>query len=141
MDRDGDLDLLVSNMNEPIGIYRNDIVAGNNLIIKLKGTKSNRFGLDAKVTVAIGDLTLVRYLTSSRGFMSADDPVLHFGLGNQSKLDYIIVDWPSGIRQKFEGIEANQLVTITEGAEGQVRPTTPPTTQRQQRSTTKTTTP
>ena len=127
MDRDGDLDLLVSNMNEPIGIYRNDIVAGNNLIVKLKGTKSNRFGLDAKVTVAIGDLTLVRYLTSSRGFMSADDPVLHFGLGNQSKLDYIIVDWPSGIRQKFEGIEANQLVTITEGAEGQVQPTTPPT--------------
>lgn len=122
LDRDGDLDLLVSNMNEPLGIYRNEITSGNNLLVKLKGTQSNRFGLDAKVTVGAGDLELVRYLTSSRGFMSADDPVLHFGLGDHSQIDYVMVDWPSGIRQRFEDIKANQLATITEGTEGQVQP-------------------
>ncbi|MDG2221939.1 MAG: FG-GAP-like repeat-containing protein [Rubripirellula sp.] len=122
LDRDGDLDLLVNNMNEPLGIYRNEIAAAQNLIVKLQGTTSNRFGLDAKVTVGLGDLELVRYLTSARGFMSADDPVLHFGLGAHSKIDFVIVDWPSGIRQRFEGIDANQLLTITEGPEGQVMP-------------------
>lgn len=122
LDRDGDLDLLVNNMNEPLGIYRNEITAAQNLIVKLQGTTSNRFGLDAKVTVGLGDAELVRYLTSARGFMSADDPVLHFGLGEHANIDFVMVDWPSGIRQRFEGIAPNQLLTITEGAEGQVMP-------------------
>lgn len=122
LDRDGDLDLLVNNMNEPLGIYRNEIAAAQNLIVKLQGTTSNRFGLDAKVTVGLGEVELVRYLTSARGFMSADDPVLHFGLGKHSKIDFVMVDWPSGLRQRFEDIDANQLLTITEGAEGQVMP-------------------
>lgn len=117
LDRDGDLDLLVSNMNEPMGIYRNEINAASNLLVKLEGTISNRFGLDAKVTVGLGDLELVRYLTSARGFMSADDPILHFGLGDCSQVDYVIVDWPSGTRQRFEDIAANQILTITEGTE------------------------
>ena len=113
LDRDGDLDMLVSNMNEPLGIYRNDIKVASNLLVQLKGTTSNRFGLDAKVTVGHGEVEWVRYLTSARGFMSADDPILHFGLGERSQVDYVIVDWPSGIRQRFEGIATNQLVVIT----------------------------
>ena len=128
LDRDGDLDLLVSNMNEPLGIYRNEITSGNNLLIQLKGTQSNRFGLDAKVTIRSGDLELVRYMTSSRGFMSADDPVLHFGLGDHTQVDDVVVDWPSGIRQRFENIPANQMLVITEGTEGQVPPPKPYTT-------------
>ena len=120
LDRDGDLDLLVSNMNEPMGIYRNEIKAASNFLVKLKGTTSNRFGLDAKVTVGVGEMELVRYLTSARGFMSADDPILHFGLGDHLHADYVMVDWPSGIRQRFEDIAVNQILTITEGTEGQV---------------------
>lgn len=120
LDRDGDLDMLVSNMNEPLGIYRNDIKVASNLLVQLKGTTSNRFGLDAKVTVGHGKVEWVRYLTSARGFMSADDPILHFGLGERSQVDYVIVDWPSGIRQRFEGIATNQLVVITEGTVGQI---------------------
>ena len=122
LDRDGDLDLLVNNMNEPLGIYRNAISTNNNLLIQLRGSESNRFGLDAKVTVGMNGVELVRYLTSSRGFMSADDPVLHFGLGDCPQVEHVTVDWPSGIRQRFEDVQANQLVTITEGTEGQVTP-------------------
>jgi len=128
LDRDGDLDLLVSNMNEPLGIYRNEITSGNNLLVKLKGTQSNSHGLDAKVTVRAGDLELVRYMTSSRGFMSADDPVLHFGLGDHTQIDCVTVDWPSGIRQQFENIPANQITIITEGTAGQVQPKVPSST-------------
>ncbi|MDG2014394.1 MAG: FG-GAP-like repeat-containing protein, partial [Pirellulaceae bacterium] len=124
LDRDGDLDLLVNNMNEPMGIYRNEISSSHNLLIQLRGTASNRFGLDAKVTVGMQGGELVRYLTSSRGFMSADDPVLHFGLGDHTQVEHVTVDWPSGIRQRFENVAANQLVTITEGTEGQISPRT-----------------
>ncbi|MCP4890924.1 MAG: hypothetical protein GY904_30560, partial [Planctomycetaceae bacterium] len=74
------------------------------------------------VTVGMNGVELVRYLTSSRGFMSADDPVLHFGLGDCPQVEHVTVDWPSGIRQRFEDVKANQLVTITEGTEGQVTP-------------------
>ena len=110
LDRDGDLDLLVNNMNEQMSIYRNDIEDSNNLLVRLRGTESNRFGFDAHVTISIGGVELVRYLSSARGFMSADDPVLHFGLGENTRIDHITVRWPSGIQQRFSDIKANQLV-------------------------------
>ena len=120
IDRDGDLDLIVNNMNEPMGIYRNDIVEGNNLLVRLRGTSSNRFGINARITIKSGDTQLVRFVNSSRGFMSADEPIAHFGLGDITKIDQITVEWPSGIYQRFHGVDANQIVTITEGTIGKI---------------------
>ena len=119
LDRDGDLDLLVNNMNEPMSVYRNEINQGHQLLVRLRGTQSNRFGLDARIVVSAGGVEFVRYVTSARGFMSADDPVTHFGLGEQSRIDHITVQWPSGIQQRFTNFAADQLVTITEGEAGQ----------------------
>lgn len=126
IDRDGDLDLLVNNMNEPLGIYRNDIGNGNDLLVELRGTVSNRYGLNARITVVTGGTRMIRYLNSARGFMSADEPVVHFGLGTHTSIDEILVEWPSGMAQRFTNISANQIVTITEGTEGKYEPAAAP---------------
>ncbi len=121
IDRDGDLDLLVSNMNEPLTAYRNDL-AGNNLLVRLAGTTSNRFGVNAKITVAAGDTRQVRQINLARGYMSADEPLAHFGLGENRMVDRILVEWPSGICQEFRNVAGNQQLTITEGTSGQIPP-------------------
>ena len=125
IDRDGDLDLLVGNMNSPLAVYRNDLDAGHNLLVRLVGTASNRFGIGATITVTAGDQQQVRTLTLARGYMSADEPLAHFGLGRHSRVQRLDVDWPSGIRQSFHDLDADQLVTITEGSRGSVPPPPP----------------
>ena len=124
IDRDGDLDLLVNNMNEPLGIYRNDIANSNNLLVQLRGSSSNHFGLNARITIALTDgKRLTRFINSARGFMSADEPVAHFGLGTATKVDKLTVEWPGGWTQEFTDIEANQIVTVSQGTTGQVQTT------------------
>ncbi len=122
IDRDGDLDLLVNNMNAPLGVYRNDIPDGNRVLIQLVGTTSNRDGIDARVTIDAGGQSQVRQLTLARGYMSGDEPLVHFGLGDAAMIERIVVEWPSGICQQFNMIAANQFLTITEGTKGQVEP-------------------
>ena len=123
LDRDGDLDILVNNMNEPLGVFRNDLNHNhNNLLVQLKGQINNRFGLNAKITLVLGDQRLTRFMTSARGFMSADEPTVHFGLGTNESVDQLTIDWPNGYRQSFNNIQANQLVTITEGTSGETKP-------------------
>ncbi len=126
IDRDGDLDLLVSNMNEPLGVYRNDL-PGNNVLIRLVGTSSNRFGIDARLTLVTGQTRQVRHLGLARGYMSGDEPLAHFGLGDRQTIDQLIVEWPGGVCQTFEDISANQLITITEGRRGKTEPPVTPT--------------
>lgn len=114
IDRDGDLDLLVSNMNAPLGVYRNDGTQGNRLLIELSGTYSNRNGIGAKVTISMNGEKQTRQLILARGYMSADEPLVHFGLGDNESIDRLVVEWPSGIVQEFEDVAANQWVTIRE---------------------------
>ncbi|MGY8687220.1 MAG: FG-GAP-like repeat-containing protein, partial [Verrucomicrobiales bacterium] len=82
----------------------------------LVGTKSNRFGLGARVIVLFkdSDQTLTRYLTSARGFMSCPEPRLHFGLGDHQEIAVLTVHWPSGHEQSFENLKADRLYSITE---------------------------
>ncbi|MGI9518796.1 MAG: VCBS repeat-containing protein, partial [Pirellulaceae bacterium] len=122
VDRDGDLDLIVNNMNERLSVYRNDVAEGNNVVVRLVGTQSNRFGVGAKVTIIAGGVQQVRWLSLARGYMSGDEPLLHFGLGDTGIIEEIQVTWPGGTHQQFRNVDANQLITITEGTSGKVSP-------------------
>ena len=124
LDRDGDLDLIVGNLDEPTSLYRNDSVRGSRVLIRLRGIESNRYGIDAKVRVETDSDTQIKQLTSARGFMSADDPVLQFGTGESSALRRLTVYWPSGTVQSFENLAVDRFYTITEQA-GAISPESP----------------
>jgi enediyne biosynthesis protein E4 len=115
-DNDGDMDILIVNMNEPPSLLRND-VSGNNywLKVKLTGTKSNRSAIGARVTAHYGGKQQVQEVLSQASFYSANDMRLHFGLGNISKVD-LDIRWPNGVTEKLTGVEANRLITVKEGA-------------------------
>ena len=112
-DRDGDLDLVVCNLEQPASVYQNNTAGGNRVIIRLKG-RQNKWGIGAKVTIESKSSTQVRELTPIRGFMASQEPVVHFGLGDQQQIKKLTVHWPSGHDQSFENIDANQRLTIVE---------------------------
>ena len=116
LDGDGDLDLVVANAEEAATIYRNNSHRGKRLVIRLKGRHRNTFGLGAQLTLETAAGKQIRELTPVRGYLSSNQPVVHFGLGDVAVVDRLIVDWPSGHRQEFEAVAANQRLTITEPA-------------------------
>jgi enediyne biosynthesis protein E4 len=115
-DNDGDLDILIMNMNEPPSLLRNDVTgAGHWLKVKLVGTKSNVSAIGALVTVVNGGRKQVQSVLASAGYLSCNDRRLHFGLGSAANADLEIV-WPSGLREEFKGVSADHLLTVREGA-------------------------
>lgn len=117
IDRDGDLDLIVSNLNEPVCIYRNDCEASNRMVFKLNGTASNSMGLGATIRLMTKTGQQVRQMASARGYMSADEALVHFGLGEDTVADKVVIQWPSGVEQSFENLDAGNLYTINEQGE------------------------
>ncbi len=114
-DNDGDIDIVIMNRNEPPSLLRNDVPPGNHwLKVRLEGTKSNRSALGSRVLVHYGGKVQAQCLTSQSSYLSSNDPRLHFGLGKLSTAD-IEVYWPTGAKESFTGISADQLVTIREG--------------------------
>ena len=119
-DNDGDMDVLIMNVNEPPTLLRNDAPSGNHWIkIRLEGTKSNRSAIGARVVVRYGGKVQVQEVVSGCSFLSSNDPRLHFGLGAATTAD-IEVRWPTGLVEHIHGAAANQLLTLREGA-GQVK--------------------
>jgi hypothetical protein len=115
-DNDGDVDVLVINLNEPPSLLRNDVKGGGNwLKIKLEGVKSNRSAIGALVRARYGGKTQAQSVLSQSSFYSANDRRLHFGLGPESTAD-LDISWPSGLREKVSHVAANQLITVREGA-------------------------
>jgi enediyne biosynthesis protein E4 len=115
-DFDNDGDVLIINLNEPPSLLRNDLGGSNHWIkVKLVGTKSNRSAIGARVIVRYGRKVQAQSVLSQSSYYSANDPRLHFGLG-QEKVADIEVHWPSGSQEKFKGVAAGQLVTIKEGS-------------------------
>jgi hypothetical protein len=114
-DNDGDLDILIVNMNEPPSLLRNDLRGANHwLKVKLFGTKSNRSAIGARVLASYGGKVQAQALTSQSSFYSCNDPRLHFGLGTATSADLEIC-WPSGAKETYKAVACNQLVTIREG--------------------------
>jgi hypothetical protein len=117
-DNDGDLDFFLLNLDQLSQLTRND--GGNRghwLLVNLAGTRSNRDGVGAQVTLRAGDLLRIEERRSASGYLSQNDPRLHFGLGDRERVDEIEVRWPSGAVQRLEDIEADQVITVTEPAD------------------------
>ena len=115
-DNDGDIDVVVINMNEAPSLLRNDSPARNNwLKVKCIGTKSNRSAIGARVRVATGRHSQMNEVMSGSSYLSQNDFRLHFGLGHAGQADLVEVRWPLGLVESFKNIEANQLVVFEEG--------------------------
>ncbi len=116
-DNDGDVDVFVNNMNERPSLLRNDsLAAGRFLSVRLIGTKSNRSGIGARVTVLAGERRLVQEVRSGSSFQSSSDLRLHFGLGATESVERVVVDWPHpSARDILTGVRPDQFLEITEG--------------------------
>jgi len=113
-DNDGDVDIVIVNLNEPPSLLRNDVKGDNHWIkFKLEGVKSNRSAIGARVVVSYGGRRQAQEVMAQAGFLSVNDKRLHFGLGKVDKVD-VEVRWPSGTRQQFAGVQSDRLVTIDE---------------------------
>ncbi len=116
-DNDGDVDILVFNMNEPASLLRNDYAGGNRWIaVKLEGTASNRAALGATVRVKAGGRTQARVVLSQSSYYSHDDLRLHFGLGSSDVADQIEVRWPSGRVDMLDNVRGGRVVAIKEAS-------------------------
>ena len=114
-DNDGDIDAYIVNLDSTGVLLRNDKGNLNNWIqLKLVGTKSNRDGIGARITVTAGDIRQVAQKKSTNGYLSQNDPRMHFGLGKHEKVDKIEIIWPSGTTQTLENIKSGQVITVTE---------------------------
>src|SRR6476646_2701960 len=104
-DNDGDVDVVVINLNEPPSLLRNDVTGGGHwLKVKLVGTKSNRGAIGARVIAKYGDRQQAQGVLSQSSFFSVNESRLHFGLGEATAAD-LEIHWPSGGVQKVEGVK------------------------------------
>jgi hypothetical protein len=121
LDNDGDVDIVVNNLDGPPSVLRND--GGNQnhwLMIKCIGTRSNRSAIGTRVRVSAGDHSQIDEVLSGSGYYSQNDLRLHFGLGTSETADTVEVAWPSGGREIFRNIAADHLLVIRE-SEGIIR--------------------
>jgi enediyne biosynthesis protein E4 len=118
-DGDGDLDLAIASLEDPIRLYRNESTKGHIVKIRLKGARRNSHGIGAKVSVETDRGIQVRYLTSCQGYASANEPVIHFGLGETKVIKRLTIRWPLGTVQTFENLPVDQSIVVTEPKEAQ----------------------
>ncbi len=134
LDVDGDLDLIVNNINEPAFIYRNEsreidvvpdeqddheltkkrIDSTHYLAIKFKGAKANKFGIGASVWIYTDSTIQFRYHMPTRGFLSSMEPGLHVGLGTADRIDSLKVVWTDGTSQTLKEVASNQVITLNQ---------------------------
>ena len=116
IDNDGDVDVVINDLDGPPQLLRNDGGNVNNsVLIKTIGVKSNRDGIGARVKITSGDLTQMGEVYSGGSYLSQNDLRLHFGLEKRTKIDLIEVHWPSGAVDKVTNVSANRILTIKEG--------------------------
>ena len=110
LDNDGDLDLVINNMESPAFVYENK-TNGNFLRIKLEGSAQNKFGFGAKAIIHHNEKTQIGENSVTRGFISSVEPGIFFGLGTDQEVEKIEVIWPDGKVNTFKNISANQIIT------------------------------
>jgi hypothetical protein len=111
---DGNLDIVYANFHSGVTLLRNDCDSGHVVNVDLRGTVSNRYGIGAMVRAESALGTQVRPLTLSRGYMSSSEPMVHFGLGNDTVIRRLTVTWPSGHVQVFGNLAVDRRYMITE---------------------------
>jgi hypothetical protein len=114
-DNDGDLDVFIVNLNNRSMFLRNNKGNQNNwLILDLEGTSSNHDGIGTIVKVTAGGKTQIAQKKSTVGYLSQNDPRMHFGLAKNEVAEKIEIKWPSGKTQVLENTKANQILSVTE---------------------------
>jgi hypothetical protein len=124
LDKDGDIDLVVNNIDAEAFVYENKSDA-NYLKVKLEGPAANSSGLGAKVYAYKGDK--LQYFENKivRGYLSSNDPVVHFGMGKVSSVDSVVVMWPDGKRSVATNVGTNQELTVSWKDSAQALPKKP----------------
>ncbi len=116
LDNDGDLDLIINNIDAKASVYRNNANETNNhyVKIKLKGAKNNPFALGTKVFVKTPDANQLQELTLTRGYQSSSSPVLHFGTGKHEIAESITIKWPNGSEEIYQNLKLDTLMQFTQ---------------------------
>ncbi|HVB04432.1 MAG TPA: FG-GAP-like repeat-containing protein [Chitinophagaceae bacterium] len=117
LNNDGDLDLVVNNVNAPLSIYRNNARQINHnhyLKVMCRGSGKNTFGIGTKVLISIHGQLQYNYVQTTRGFLSSSDPTLLFGLGKNKEIDSLEVIWPDMKSQLLTHIAADQTLILQE---------------------------
>ncbi len=115
-DNDGDIDIFLNNSNQPATLLRNE--GGNSnrwLTIQLIGTQSNMSGIGTKIILKAGNLSLFREVRSGASYLSQSDLRVHFGLGENLRIDTLEIYWQSGRKEQFSNLKSNQILRIKEG--------------------------
>jgi hypothetical protein len=115
-DNDGDIDVLVVNMDDRPTLLRNDTAGGNWLTVRLEGTTSNRDAIGARVTLQAAGVTQTIEVRSGGSYLSHNDIRAHFGLGPARQADRLTIRWPSGRMDTATGLMSNRFYTAREGA-------------------------
>jgi hypothetical protein len=114
-DNDGDVDVIINNLDGPPTLLRNDGGNQNNwIMIKCVGTRSNRSAIGTRVKVTTGDHSQIDEVMSGSSYYSQNDFRLHFGLGRATKADSVEISWPSGAKERFSNLATNQLYVLQE---------------------------
>jgi hypothetical protein len=111
-DNDGDLDLVINNLEDIASVYRNNSINTNQLTIDLKG-KDKVLPNGSKVSVYTSEGMQVQEYNIVRGYLSSVSPLLHFGLGDANQVDSVVVTWSNGLSTKLDDLKANQRITVT----------------------------
>ncbi len=117
LDNDGDLDIVIVNIDDTPTVLRND--GGNRhnyLMVRLLGDGGNTDAIGARVSVSVGGAVQMREVRAGTSYLSQDDLRLHFGLGAATEADYLVVRWPDGVEERIDGVAGNRLITIRHGA-------------------------
>jgi enediyne biosynthesis protein E4 len=123
LDNDGDMDLVVNNINEYATVYQNNantLLKNNYLKIKLSGDAKNVSGIGSKVLVYAGKQTYMQEQIPVRGFQSSVEQILNFGIGKSSQIDSVVLIWNDDKKQVFQHIKPNQTLTVKKSEANQV---------------------
>jgi hypothetical protein len=116
IDGDGDLDVLITSNAGPVFLYRNDVGSGHRAVrFTLRGTKSNRDAIGARVRVFAGDQKYWRMVKTGSSYLSQSELPLTFGLGPRARVDRVVIEWPSGGKEEHANLAAGQAYEIVEG--------------------------
>ena len=115
-DNDGDIDILVTNSNQAPDLLRNDSINQNHwLIFTTVGTRSNRSGIGTRIKVVAAGKSLMREVKSGGSYPSHSDMRLHFGLGKSDKADFVEIQWPSSLVERFKDVKGDRFLVAKEG--------------------------
>src|SRR6185437_276468 len=113
---DGNIDIVVLDMDGPPQLLLNVTASRNHRVLfKLVGTRSNKMAVGAKVAVSAGNVTQTGEVRAGGSYISSNDPRLHFGLSDQSKMSQVQIRWAMGNTENLRDVPADFIYTITEG--------------------------